>query len=118
MSHLIKPCCITANPSNTPQKLRDVITNMYEALEATAKIVNNNDKDLSANAEKFIANLKLSDQHKEMLKAYINYANKIARHAQSPKSKRIEVSNSEAENFIYLTGIYIRFVIQKLGEQG
>ncbi|MBA7594812.1 MAG: hypothetical protein GH143_04500 [Calditrichaeota bacterium] len=101
-----------------PEKLRDVITDMYEALEATAIIVNNNDKDLSANAEKFIANLKLSGQHKEMLKAYIDYANKIARHAQSPKSKRIEVSNSEAENFIYLTGIFIRFAIQKLDEQG
>lgn len=101
-----------------PEKLHDVVTDMYEAIEATAKGVCENDRELSANAEKFISILNLSEQHKEMLKAYIKYANRLARHAQRPTEKRRAVSNAEAENFIYLTGIFIRFAIQKLEEQG
>ena len=101
--------------SEQPEKLRDVVTDMYEALEATAQIVNDNDKDLSANAQKFIANLRLSNQHSEMLRAYIDYANKFARHARNAKAKK-DIGNAETENFIYLTGIFIRFAIQKLEE--
>ncbi|MCH7576132.1 MAG: hypothetical protein IIA59_13555 [Candidatus Marinimicrobia bacterium] len=99
-----------------PDKLNDVVTNMHKALEATAKIVGNNDHKLSKNAEKFISNLGLTEQHKEMLKQYIDYANEMARHAQSPSKKRKVVSRAEAENFIYLTGLFIRFAIQKLDE--
>lgn len=40
-----------------PEKLSDVITNIYKALEALAKIVTGKDEDLSGNAELFISKL-------------------------------------------------------------
>ncbi len=99
-----------------PEKLRDIITDMYEALEAMAKIVTGRDQDLSGNREKFISQLNLTEFHREMLRLYIEYANRMFRHAQAPEAERPEISNSEAENFIYLTGIFIRFAIEKLKE--
>jgi hypothetical protein len=42
---------------NSPERLAHTITDMYEALEAMAKIVNGNDKDLSSNREAFISKL-------------------------------------------------------------
>lgn len=101
-----------------PEKLRDVITDMHEALEAMAKIVTGKDQDLSGNREKFISQLNLTKFHREMLKLYIDYANRMFRHAQAPEAERNEIFNSEAENFIYFTGIYIRFAIEKLKEAG
>src|SRR5712691_2621731 len=63
-----------------PELLTDVVTDAYEALEALAKIMTARDKDLSANAEGFIAKVKASDAYKTLLKDYIEYANKF-RHA-------------------------------------
>lgn len=101
-----------------PEKLRDVVTDMYEALEATAKVVIGKDRTFTANRELFISKLGLGDHHKNMLKAYDNYASELFRHAQDPSKPRAEITTSEAEDFIYLTGIYTRFAIQKLEEQG
>lgn len=95
-----------------PTKRKDVVTDMYEALEATAKIVVGNDKVLSANRQKFISELRLTKYHANMLKEYIDYANDF-RHAND---SRLEISGAEVENFIYLTGIFIRFALQKMDE--
>ncbi len=114
LGHFEKALLDYSESVRRPEKLSDVVIEMYKALEATAKFVNDNDNDLSANAEKFISNLGLAEPHKAMLKAYIDYANKIVRHAQSHNSKPKQVSAVEAENFIYLTGIFIRFAIQQL----
>lgn len=99
-----------------PEKLKDVITDMYEALEATAKWVTERDKDLSTNAEIFISILNLSDYHKKLLKDYIKYANDLFRHAKDIKEPSPSIDNAEAENFIYLTGMFVRFAIQKKRE--
>lgn len=88
-------------------KLSDVVTDAYEALEALAKIVNDNDSDLSANREQFIKNVKASDKYKKILREYINYANKF-RHAIKEGKKKPDISSSEAESFVYLTGLFIR----------
>ena len=99
-----------------PETLKDVITDMYEALEATAMWFLGNDKDLSGNREQFIGELKLPDSYKRILKEYISYANDFSRHAKKPDEPSYPVPPSEAENFIYLTGLFIRFAIQRKKE--
>jgi hypothetical protein len=51
-----------------PERLADVITDTYEALEALAKIITGKDKDLSANAELMISKLSVSEEYKPILK--------------------------------------------------
>ena len=63
-----------------PALLSDVVTEMYEALEALAKIVCGNDKGINANRDAFIAKLGLPDSYNKILREYIEYANTI-RHA-------------------------------------
>jgi hypothetical protein len=48
--------------TKNPSLLTDVLTDMYEALEAIAKLVCQNEKELSANREGFISSLGLAVQ--------------------------------------------------------
>jgi hypothetical protein len=69
-----------------PEFLADVITDMYESLEALAKIVTDRPtKDLSANEELFINKVNASKSYKRLLDDYIVYANEF-RHGY-PKTK-------------------------------
>jgi hypothetical protein len=93
-----------------PELLADVITDMYEALEALAKIITGRDKDLSANAELLISKLNVSEEYKPILKAYIGYANEF-RHAAEMGQKKAIPSPQEVESFIYLTGLFVRLAM-------
>lgn len=94
-----------------PDLRADVITDMYEALEALAQFVTGRpEKDLSANRELFIKQVKASDQYKELLKVYIEYANDF-RHAATASKPRPSISLRETESFVYLTGLFIRLAI-------
>jgi len=94
-----------------PELLSDVITDMYEALEALAKIVTERpDKDLSANKELFISKINASSEYKKILSEYINYANNF-RHAADGKNQKPELNKKEVESFVYLTGLFIRLAI-------
>ncbi len=96
-----------------PQLLTDVVTDMYESVEALAKIVTGRpSKDLSGNAEMFISKVKASDHYKKLLKEYIAYANEF-RHAAQEGKPRSSLSRAEAESFVYLTGLFIRLAIQR-----
>lgn len=97
---------------NRPDRLADVITDMYEAVEALAKIVTGKpNKDLSGNAERFISKVRASQHHKNLLKDYIAYANEF-RHAEQEGRPRPPLSEPEVEAFIYLTGLFIRLAIR------
>ena len=88
------------------------MTDMYEAVEAMAKIITGRPtRDLSALREEFIAKLTLSDTHKRMLKEYIDYGCDF-RHALQTGEKRGWPLEHEAENFVYMTGMFIRLAIQ------
>lgn len=93
-----------------PALLADVLTDMYESLEAVAKIVNGN-KDLSANREEFVSKLKLSEHYKLMLKEYIRYANDLGRHAGKNGQPKPAPSRREVEAFIYQTGLFLRLAL-------
>lgn len=94
-------------------ELKDVVRDAYEALEAFAKIVCNNDRDLSGNRDRFISALNLNPYYQKMLKEYINYANEF-RHAEKQQKPRPDLDYSEVEAFVYLTGLFIRLGIEKL----
>ena len=95
-----------------PELLFDVITDMYESLEALSKIITGRSKkDLSANRELLISKVNASEEYKKILSEYITYANKF-RHALEEGKKKPLVSQSEVESFIYLTGLFIRLAIQ------
>ena len=80
-------------------------------LEALAKTVTGRpDKDLSANREMFLAKVKASDEYKQLLKDYIDYANRF-RHAEREGQRRPELSRKEVESFVYLTGVFIRLAM-------
>jgi hypothetical protein len=104
LSHLLEG-------SKELQRYGDAVTDMYEALEAMAKIVTGKTKDLSALREEFISKLKLSDSHKRMLKEYIDYGCDF-RHALEERQTRTWPLEHEAENFVYLTGLFLRLAIQ------
>lgn len=94
-----------------PELRSDVITDMYEALEALAKIVTGrSNKDLSGNRELFLSKVEASEDYKQLLKDYVDYANNF-RHAATVDSPRPEVSLKEAESFVYLTGLFLRMAM-------
>ena len=94
------------------QRYGDTVTDMYESIEAMATIVTGKpSKDLSALREEFIAKLRLPAPHKEMLKQYIEYGCEF-RHALETGQKRTWPLEHEAENFVYVTGLFIRLAIQ------
>jgi hypothetical protein len=95
-----------------PELLFDVVTDMYESVEALAKIITGREgKDLSANAELFLSKIKASSKYKMILKDYIDYANDF-RHPPEEGVARKPISEHEAESFVYLTGLFIRMTIQ------
>lgn len=95
-----------------PELLFDVVTDMYESVEALAKIITGREgKDLSANAELFLSKIKASPKYKVILKDYIDYANDF-RHPPEEGLVRKPITEHEAESFVYLTGLFIRMTIQ------
>jgi hypothetical protein len=92
------------------EHLSDVITDMYEAVEALAKIVTGRNKDLSGNAELFMSKVKASEAYKVLLKDYVEYANKF-RHAEAEGKPKPVVFEREVESFVYMTGIFIRLAM-------
>ena len=95
-----------------PNRLTDVVTDMYEAVEALAKVVTGrHNRELSANREIFVSRLGVSEYYKQLLRDYITYANQY-RHAAQQDRPRTPPSEPEVESFIYLTGLFIRLAIR------
>jgi hypothetical protein len=93
------------------ERCGDVITDMYEAVEALAKIITGRDRDLSANREKFGSEIELPQNYKQMLKEYVDFGCKY-RHAAEIVEPREYPSEKDTEAFMYMTGLFIRRAIQ------
>jgi len=89
------------------ERYGDVVTDMFEALEALAKIVTGRDNDFSGNREKLASELSLPEQYKRMLKEYESFANEY-RHAARPGKPRKYPPERDTEAFMYMTGLFIR----------
>ncbi len=94
------------------ERCGDVVTDMYEALEALAKIVTGQERDLSGNREKFASTIKLPDQYGVMLKEYIGFGCKY-RHSPEIEKPRVYPSEGDTEAFMYMTGLFIRRAMQR-----
>jgi hypothetical protein len=97
--------------SKDPTRHGDVVTDMYEALEAIAKIVTRRDADLAGNREKFASELRLPEQYTRMLKEYIDFGCKY-RHSPGVTEPREYPSEQDTEAFMYMTGLFVRRAIQ------
>jgi hypothetical protein len=93
-----------------PELLLDVVTDAYEALEALAKILTGKDRTLDANRELFLSKVNASDEYKKILHQYCEYAHNFRHGAIDPTKKR-SIAYSEAESFVYLTGVFLRLAI-------
>ncbi len=95
---------------NNSNMLPNVITDMYQAVEALSKIVTERPtKDLSANRDLFLKKINGSIAYKKILKEYIIYANNF-RHAIEEGKKKPDLDYNACESFVYLTGVFIRLV--------
>jgi hypothetical protein len=91
-----------------PEIRWDVITDMYESVEALAKaLTGKKGKDLSSNRDLFMQAINASEGYKRILKAYIEYANEFRHAAEMDKPKSLP-SAEETESFVYLTGLFVR----------
>ena len=98
--------------ASQPERFKDTIRDMYEALEKMARVVCGNNRNLKANAELFVNMLGLNPHYSKMLKDYLEYAHEF-RHAVGEGKERVLPSPQEAEAFIYTTGLFIRLAIEK-----
>ena len=95
-----------------PELHSDVITDAYEALEALARVVCENEKELSANREQFISRIRGgNDFHGALLKLYVVHGCTY-RHAEKQSTPRPPPSRAEAEFFLYQTGLFLRFALE------
>jgi len=93
--------------------LSDVITDVYESLEAMARIVVGNDRELSGNRDVFINKLDLNENYKKMFSEYIDYGCQYRHAARKGTTKQLPKQN-EVEAFVYMTGLFLRLAIQQL----
>ena len=98
------------------ERCGDVITDVYEALEAMAKLATGRDADLSANREKFGSVIGLPEAYKKMLKEYIEFGCEY-RHAPETTKPRTYPSERDTEAFIYMTGVFLRLAILPWGSR-
>ncbi|MHC4478301.1 MAG: hypothetical protein ACYTEL_21905 [Planctomycetota bacterium] len=92
------------------QHLGDVIKNSYLVAEGITRNVLGNDRTLDKNKTALLAKLRLPGEWASMLGSYIGYAHNL-RHASE---ERHDISEQEAEAFLYLTGLIVRLIIKSM----
>jgi len=90
-----------------------VIINDYLVVEGLARKILNNSKTLDNNKEEMMKKVGLSQQWKALLNNYITYANDYKRHASE---NRHSIKPTEAEAFLYFTGLIVRLLIEDRNE--
>lgn len=87
---------------------KDAITNAYSSIEKLTQKILNNKKNFDKNSGELVDYLKLPAEYKNIVHYYKQIANQYSsRHAGS------EFSHAETEAFIYMTGLFMRLIIQK-----
>jgi hypothetical protein len=91
-----------------PEKLSDVVTDMFEALEAAARLVTGNNNNLGRNRDAFLGQLSALSL-RPLLDEYMKYAHEF-RHAAKLGQGRKPPDDADAESLVYLTGVFLRRV--------
>jgi len=103
------------------EMLKSAVASMYEAVEATAKLLTKSDKDLSALKQRLAKALGLPKELRQVLDSYVEYGCKF-RHADAvsdgARRPRPHLGEAEAEFFLYLTGLLLRLGTRRLTESG
>lgn len=107
-----KGLCEFLQGTRDAARYTDAVRDMYEALEALAKVVTDRpNRDLSANRELFVTKLGLTHSYGKMLSDYISYACEF-RHGVEASRARTPPPAREVEAFIYTTGLFIRLALE------
>jgi hypothetical protein len=98
-------------------QLKDSVVNMYESLEAMAKLVTGHDKDLSQNRQRLVKKLMLPGSYSDILEHVVAFGNAF-RHADSlepgsRRGKRPLLSRQLAESYSYFIGVFLRLAAER-----
>jgi len=98
-------------------QLKGSVFNMYESLEAMAKLVTGHDKDLSQNRQRLVKELRLPKSYSDILKHVVAFGNQF-RHADSlepgsQRGKRPLLSRQLAESYSYFIGVFLRLAAER-----
>lgn len=86
------------------------IDHCYLTIEGLARQILNNTKVIKNNFDELLKTMNLSPEWKSILNKWYAFANEYKRHAST---KRNNLTRKETEAFLYLSGIFIRLVLEK-----
>ena len=93
--------------------LSDAVTDAYDALEAMAKIVCDNNRSFDGNREQFINRIGASDAFRRIAREIASYAHAF-RHGASATQPKPTLTEADVETFIYSVGILIRMAMHSM----
>lgn len=86
------------------------IDHCYLTVEGLARQVLNNTKVIKNNFDELLKTMDLSPEWKSILNKWYEFANEYKRHAST---RRNNLTKKETEAFLYLTGIFVRLILEK-----
>ena len=92
-------------------KRKDVISNSFQAMEELTRIFLNNNKSFDNNFNDLVKKLKLNNHWRQILNRYKELSKEFGRH---PGRKDFIPEQSDTEAFLYLSGLIIRLILEKL----
>jgi hypothetical protein len=99
---------IALQNSNSNNKY-GVVEYCYRCLEGLSRKILGNNKTLIDNKRELLKKISATDNWKRILANYIEYGNEYGRHAST---KRHDITEKEAEGYLYLTGLLIRLILK------
>jgi hypothetical protein len=95
-----------------PIKRRDVISNSFQAVEEITRVILKNDKSFDNNFNELVEKLNLNAYWKKILNYYKELSKEFGRHPG--RDEEFIPEQSDAEAFLYLSGLLIRLTVEKL----
>ena len=98
----------------------DAITNAYSSLESLVKTYLNRDKQLDTDEVRnnLVKNLGLEDDWKQLLHYYCKLAHEFStRHGKKETGEKSDLPLELTEFYIYITGTFLRLIIQKINSK-
>jgi hypothetical protein len=94
-----------------PIKRKDVISNSFQAIEELTRILLNNNKAFDNNFNDLIKKLELNPHWSHILNRYKELSKEFGRH---PGREEFIPPQSDTEAFLYLSGLIMRLILEKL----